>query len=79
MRTPLMASTPCPGCSRPLPADRARSALSRFDNQTRICSSCGVTEGMAQAAAVGAGRDPRSMLAGPGRLTPTATELLRRP
>jgi hypothetical protein len=71
-----MSTTPCPGCQRPLPADRARSALSRFDNQTRICSSCGVTEGMAQAAAIGAGLDPRAMLESPGRLTPAALVLI---
>lgn len=69
-----MPSTPCPGCSRPLPADRARSALSRFDNRTRICSSCGVSEGMAQAIAVGEGRDPRSVLVSPGIVAPEIVE-----
>ena len=73
-----MSTTPCPGCGHPLPADRARCALSRFDNQTRICSSCGMTEGMVQAAAIGAGQDPTAMLAAPGVLSPEGMALVER-
>jgi transcription elongation factor Elf1 len=35
----------CPRCNTPIPAD-ARCALSRHDNETMICSSCGVNEAM---------------------------------
>jgi hypothetical protein len=64
----MTAPLRCPGCSAALPADRAQTALSRFDNQTRICSDCGRREGLAQARAVGDGVDPALVLAGPGKI-----------
>jgi hypothetical protein len=63
----------CPGCSKPF--HRPTSALSRFDNKTDICASCGHVEGIAQYAAAQAGLDPHAVLRSPGRLTPTGAKL----
>lgn len=38
--------TTCPRCGAPLNTPVAANALSRVDNQTYICSSCGTNEGM---------------------------------
>lgn len=41
---------PCPRCDQPVPnaqhAGQYPGALSRFDNETYICSSCGSSEAM---------------------------------
>ena len=58
----------CPGCDAPSEGYPERSALSRFDNRTPICSDCGRKEGLAQARAVGEGRDPHTVIAAPGVL-----------
>lgn len=37
----------CPRCGRPLVGtDETRPALSRYDNTTYVCSSCGIDEAM---------------------------------
>jgi hypothetical protein len=66
MTTPLAPY--CPGCAAPLPENEARTALSRYDNATRICSACGEKEGLAQFAAHARGEEPRAALVGPGQL-----------
>jgi hypothetical protein len=70
-----MTDLSCPGCSKSF--HRPTSALSRFDNKTAICGSCGHVEGIAQFAAAQSGIDPRSVLRSPGRLTPTGMRLLK--
>lgn len=37
------AARPCPRCKRPLPTQHL-GALSRFDDQTEVCSDCGAEE-----------------------------------
>lgn len=38
----------CPRCGGPMQSPTARNALSRVDNETYVCSSCGTNEAMFQ-------------------------------
>lgn len=56
----------CGGCNQPF--DAATGALSRYDNNTKVCSSCGQDEGMAQFVAHSYNIDPQSVLLGAGKI-----------
>lgn len=54
--SPLPKAELCPGCGEPL----GQYAISRFDNETRICNDCGTAEAMGDLAGV--------KLLGPGQV-----------
>jgi len=56
----------CNGCSNPF--DATKGALSRYDNTSKVCSSCGQDEGMAQFVAHSYNIDPKSILLGAGKI-----------
>ncbi|CAB4199153.1 hypothetical protein UFOVP1336_15 [uncultured Caudovirales phage] len=56
----------CNGCDRLF--DASKGALSRYDNTTKVCSSCGQEEGMAQFVASGYNINPQSILLGAGKI-----------
>jgi hypothetical protein len=59
-----MSGFNCPGCGIVFAPERG--ALSRFDNQTKVCSGCGQWEGMVQYTAYSSGLDPKDALIAPG-------------
>jgi len=45
----MKLGTNCPRCGQPLEQERpALNSLSRYDNETYICSDCGIMEGLWQ-------------------------------
>jgi hypothetical protein len=56
----------CNGCGNQF--DATTGALSRHDNSTKVCSSCGQDEGMAQFVAHSYNIDPQSILLGAGKI-----------
>ena len=42
----MINPNPCPRCGGAMHPDEVRNALSRVDNQTYVCTSCGTDEAM---------------------------------
>ncbi len=58
------ATQKCNGCHEQFNPDMG--ALSRYDNKTKICSSCGTSEAIVQFSAARYNLDPKSVLEAPG-------------
>lgn len=61
MNEATMERVPCPRCGGPIPDQEHEGqypgALSRWDNDTEVCSACGSDEAMIQFAVRDGGRD----------------------
>jgi predicted RNA-binding Zn-ribbon protein involved in translation (DUF1610 family) len=57
----------CVGCGAEYEVRKA--ALSRYDNKTHVCSTCGLLEASIQLDALRIGLDPHAVLSAPGKRT----------